>query len=188
MEEITAIPLGTIKLNKKVIAGDPCYSANSMSIIKNALPGIYHAYIRKAGRVSRLITIHEKYINNIAIGAESLGELDSFLRSKNLYYFEDTIGVDSGQAGIYDYDYFRKNEKQRDYNDTTSWYRRVCELKTQNTHAGTMDSRCAVSQSGWGDGEYALSVYRKQDTMEAVAFVIDYGIENYDEENYNEEE
>ena len=187
--EIITHDLGSIKLNDTVVAGDPCYDIKGMVTIQNVLPGRYWAYARTNCWVSRLIVIHENFIDNVSIGAESLSALDHYLRiTKRLSCHQDIIGVDSGQAGVYDYKYFLQHMKQRNYNDVTSWYRRICDMThTKDGHSCTMDARCAVSQSGCGDGGYEIHIYRQKDTNKAVAFVIDYDVEqDSDEEDYND--
>ena len=187
MDNITTFHPGIIKLNKTVIIGDPCYSASGCETIKNMLPGIYHTAIRNCdGRVSRLIAVHKKYSSNPALDAESPDELDSYFYTKSLTSSEEYIGVDSGQAGIYDKKYFLQNEKDRDYDNLTSWYRRICDTTDSEEGGGIMDSRCVVSRSGYGDGSYACTLFREKTTQSCVAIVIDYEIET-EEENYYDE-
>ena len=185
MSEITTLHPGVIKLNKIVIMGDPCYRASGCETIKNMLPGIYHAAIRTSdGFVSRLIAVHEKYNSNVATDAEDIDKLKNYFYSKVLTSSEEYIGVDSGQAGIYDQKYFLQNEKERDYNNTTGWYRRICNLTDTEKCSGIMDGRCVVSRAGFGDGGYVCTLFREKTTENCVAIIIDFDVETekYDED------
>ena len=182
----------TIKLNKKVIIGDPCYKVDSMETVKNVLPGIYHAFLRIADcnswgkRISRLMVIHKDYLSKI-----DYDNSDSYALENNMngLYTENTnyIGVDSGQAGIYDYAYFHKYENEREYGKPADWYTRVCNMTETPERGGVLDSRCAVSSSGYGDGSYPCTIFRDKHSKEAVAFSIDFEVEyNADEDDEDE--
>lgn len=183
---VTTRETGKFKLNGKAVISDPCYSLDSGNVIKNVWPGIYHAFQREctAGvwgrRVSRLIAVHENFLGAVRYDASDKDDLETFFSGVTCEEGEDA-GVDSGQMGIYDYDYFRQNESQRDYHNPSDWYRRVCDTTTGAT-GGVIDSRCAVSSSGCGDGCYRTLIFRDKKTRKAVAFAIDFGLE-YDDED-----
>ena len=171
-----------IQLKDKVVLGDPCYSLNSVSIINNVLPGTYCTIIRVVdcdswgNRVSRLMAFHENHAHKIQYNDDNPETLyDSFTGLK--CSDSEIIGVDSGQAGIYDYDYFCENEKERNYNDKNSWYRKICDM-TIESHGGCLDNKCVVSNSGYGDGGYKTYLFKTKDTNQVVGFVIDFDVEN----------
>ena len=181
-----------VKLNDKVIIGDPCYSYDSVETIKNVLPGIYHAFLRIAdcnswgNRVSRLMVIHKDYLAKLDYENDDYYALENTF--KGLYKENtDYIGVDSGQVGVYDYTYFRKYENERDYGNPNDWYTRVCNETFKPEQGGVLDSRCAVSSSGYGDGSYPCVVFRDKQTKKAVAFMIDYEVEHDSEEEDEDE-
>jgi hypothetical protein len=101
------------------------------------------------------------------------------------------VGVDSGQAGIYDEDYYRQYHSEDDCND--DWYGDICDLTTP---FGTKDGKCVVSSSGYGDGGYDCYLLKDKNN-EVVGFQIvfiededeeDEYDDYYDEEDYEEEE
>ena len=113
---------GFINLGAKVMVSDPCYGLNTwcQGVIENVLPGKYEC---KVGfndeenwgiRVADIEVVHKDYLNK-------------FLA----YDVEDfDVGVDSGQAGIYDYEYYAKYHTDcntRPHVDE-EWYDRVFEL------------------------------------------------------------
>lgn len=180
----------TIQLNDKVVLGDPCYSLDSMNVVDNVLPGTYRTIIRIVdcnswgNRVSRLMAFHENYQHRIDYednNPETLYNSYTGLTCRD----SEIIGVDSGQAGIFDYKYFCENENERDFNDVNSWYRKVCNI-TIESEGGCMDNACVVSSSGYGDGGYRSVLFKTKDTNKVVGFVIDFDIENEYEEDYDE--
>ena len=188
-DKIITKELEKIKLNEKVIVGDPCYELRFVSKVKNVLPGVYHTFIRIADcdswgkRVSRVMAIHEKYLHKIDYQDDSPYALENSHYGLYCLSAYDTIGVDSGQAGIYDYDYFCENEADRDYNNENGWYRRVCNMTLANK-GGNLDARCVVSDSGYGDGSYRTILFQTKDTMKMVAFVIDFDIEYAEDDEW----
>jgi hypothetical protein len=170
----------TIQINNAVMVSDPCYEPGTwgQGVIQNMLAGTYIVdgeildMQTWGNRVSKISICHEDYINRISV-------LDS----------EDFIvGVDSGQAGIYDLEYYlnlwENTQKQDD------WYTRVCYL-TYDDEKGflwnTIDDKGIVSSSGFGDGFYTCLTARNADGK-VVYVEIDYGIEedDFDDENENE--
>lgn len=86
-----------IKLNSKVMISDPCYGLNTwcQGVIEGVLPGNYNCKAKLINktywgeRVAAIEVCHEDYKSPKYIPAL----LD--------------IGVDSGQAGIFDYEYYK---------------------------------------------------------------------------------
>ena len=187
--------LGTIKLNKKIVVGDPCYDVDSVNTVKNVKPGIYHVFLRKADanswgeRISRIMVIHQDNLAHIHYEDDDYGALESRF-APNLYITDgEIVGVDSGQAGVYDYDYFCRYQNQRDYGVTGDWYNSVCQMTLSKEKGGVMDSRCAVSSSGYGDGGYRNILFHEKATKQVVGIIIDFDVEleNY-EDDYDDEE
>lgn len=109
---------GTITLGSKVIVSDPCYNLGTwcQGVLENVLPGEYNCsynFDENEGRVSYMYVSHnsldEKTVRNIVAYTEA----------------EDfEVGVDSGMAGIYDYDYYAAHHKD---DLDKEWYAKVYE-------------------------------------------------------------
>ena len=182
---------GFIEIGEEVMISDPCYEPGTwcQGIVKNMLPGSY----RVGGeivdcdtwgrRVSKIWILHEEYSE----APPNFNEED----------FE--VGVDSGQAGIYDSAYF--HQQWKDKNTSEGWYSRVCDEtfnKSVGFEFGTLDDKCVVSSSGFGDGSYTCYTSRNNDGKN-VYVEIDFGVVeddgdyeedddgdyNYDDENEN---
>ena len=173
-----------IQLGKRVRVSDPCYGTDvwCSGIVDNVKEGTYNVDVEMSdegmwgNRVKSLTAIHSDYNGHSVIAKAG---------------FE--VGVDSGQAGIYDEDYYRQYHSEDDCND--DWYKEVCDLTDP---FGTKDGKCVVSSSGYGDGGYNCYLLRDKNN-EVVGFQIvfieddeedeeDEYDEYYDEEDYEEEE
>lgn len=156
-----------IELGNKVIVTDPCYSLGTWctAVIEDVLPGKYETGCEMSdegnwgNRVAEIIAIHEKYGLN-------------HYETLNWKMTEDDIGVDSGQAGIFDYEHY-KSEKEKDEEfesthsceiDNPNWhYGRCCIATNDSNKTGEIDNKGYVSQSGFGDGSYDLYIGRDDD-------------------------
>ncbi len=148
MENVKEIDKGFINLGEKVMVSDPCYKMGTwcQGTIDNVLKGIYKCDLEMyddrawGSRVSAIQVTHVDYVNKILA-----------------YGCECDIGVDSGQAGIFDYEYYEKYHNGKTDDD---WYDTVCD-KTISEYNGkeffngnTIDGLGFVSSSGYGDGFY----------------------------------
>lgn len=115
--------LGQITLKDKIVISDPCYDNKTwcQGVYDKVAPGKYNCYVNyfydsswcpNYRRVANIIIVHEKYKSKVAT-------------AKNT---EHTIGIDSGQMGIFDYDYFQNFNGHSDDN----WYSRVCDLTQES--------------------------------------------------------
>lgn len=113
---------GIITLGSKVMVSDPCYGLGTwcQGVLNNVLPGQYACKVEYSDegdwgtRVSAIEVTHVDYKGK-------------FL-ALNLESFE--VGVDSGQAGIFDYEYYAKyhmDATERPHVDD-DWYDMVCDL------------------------------------------------------------
>lgn len=173
--------MSTIKLGKEVMISDPCYTDPTwcQHKLKNVLPGEYSVYNKyyDAGdwgrRNSMLIAVHQDY------------ELDDDLRWKRCP--GAVIGVDSGQAGIFDHTYYRKDslfEKEesnflkefRNYSGEEGdiWYSHMCDRTLGESGWGHFEYG-VVSRSGFGDGSYTL--YTASVNRKVVGICIDFSVE-----------
>ena len=159
------IELGVIELGSKVIVTDPCYGLLATSLVKKVKKGKYicTAYETKdswGNRIAALRVVHEYFVNKYF----------------NIDYNNEIAvsGVDSGQCGFFDYDYYKKHHGTNIVDDEMDedWYHRVCECTTQIPYAGTIDNKCVVSESGYGDGCYAA--FGAYDGEELIAMELCY--------------
>jgi hypothetical protein len=120
-----------------------------------------------------LIAVHKDY------------EMDDDLRWKRCP--GATIGVDSGQAGIFDLTYYRKdsvfenqeskflNEYRRNTNEEGEvWYAHMCDRTLGNEGWGYFEHG-VVARSGFGDGAYTLYIARVN--RKVVGICIDFEVE-----------
>lgn len=139
----------TIRLVDEVFITDPCYDEETVNqgggIVVKVRPGLWGCRVLRDPercRVRRLMTRHmdHEYID-ISTDTEVL----------------DAIGVDSGQAGIFDADYYREHV------DDKQWYsQKPCRATSTEQGFDTLDDVAVVSASGWGDGCYAVFVVRDE--------------------------
>ena len=139
---------GDIVLGTEVMVSDPCYGLGTwcQGVVNNVVPGKYNCTVEYCydnfwgTRVSAIDVINESYNAN---------EID---------YVETNfeVGVDSGQAGIFDYIYYVKHHENesgaRILDD--DWYDKVCNITIAKESSGTIDGNGLVSSSGYGDGLY----------------------------------
>lgn len=176
----------TITLGETVMISDPCYEVPTwcQHILRNVLPGNYKVFVEKSdegnwgNRVAALFAIHEDYIDNY----------NYFRRVPTAH-----IGVDSGQAGIFDMDSYRNDSvfegqesgfyKMHSPKDGDHWYGFMCERTLNDEMWGTYD-RGVVSSTGYGDGSYELRVTTHKGKI--TGMMIDYHLLKYTNEIINE--
>ena len=153
---------GTITLGTRVRISDPCYDMDTWCAgsLENVLPGTYNCFVQKTGegRVAGIKIVHEEY-DPEEYEPDELQNID--------------VGVDSGECGIYDEEYFAKNCKDQD------WYESTYVLRD----GMPLDDKAFISSSGYGDGSYECFVARNsEDKIVAIKIVfIDF---EDDEEDY----
>lgn len=146
----------TIKLGSKVMVSDPCYGLGTwcQGVLENVLPGNYNCNVEYSDegdwgvRVALIEVVHEDYDGVFCMDMEN---------------FE--VGVDSGQAGIFDYDYYAKYHDSCDVRPHVDddWYDRVGDITLSEESAGSIDNLGFVSSSGFGDGGYTCWTERNKD-------------------------
>ena len=160
--------IGSLTLGNKVVISDPCYDSDVWCMLKDlpVVPGTYEAHIEfdtESMRVLSLTVWHKDYLPDEATCADE-------------EWLSETIGVDSGQAGIYDADYFHSYHdlSRSTEQDLNEWYMTACHCTTEHTnYADTMDDSCVISRSGWGDGVYSVNVNRNNNG-DIIAITISY--------------
>jgi len=164
----------TIYLKEKVRVSDPCYKRKvwCAETLSNVLPGKWFVDIiryENESTIQELQIRHEDY------------------QTCNIAEFYSEVSADSGQMGVYNEDYFEDNCEDHDYYDTSSWYRRACDLTAGQELYGILDSgQGVVCRSGDGDGAYRL--YVAYDNNERIVGIrVDFTdiIDWLDEEHFN---
>lgn len=175
----------TIQLGPEVMVSDPCYTEPTWCQIKleNVRPGNYFAFHKEHDcgdwgvRSSMITVVHEDHMRNPLLWVIHPGE----------------VGVDSGQAGIFSYDTYRKDgleievptvgydgrnfewlDSMLNDQDGDDWYNKMCKITLSETGWGTYGNGL-VSRSGLGDGGYKL--YTATRYKKIVAMCIDFAVE-----------
>ena len=160
---------------------DPCYDKDAWCAdTVPAKNGIWQASIvmfdegEWGNRVGYLIAYHKDF------------PVDQYSHDWQRVDFE--IGVDSGQAGIFDDGFFKDDESvkglKRLYNksicEEIPWYSICCDRTLHKGLAGVIPYG-AISSSGYGDGRYDYYV-RKNAYGDVIAVMIDFGLEGDEED------
>lgn len=155
---------GNITLGDRVRVTDPCYSMDvwCSGTIDNVLPGEYIPTGIISDEGSWGMRVAKIRVNHVNYPKRKPNELVDF-----------EVGVDSGQAGIFDEPYYIEHHKDRDYYNPASWYRKVCDITLGTPGIGTVDGKGLVSSSGFGDGGYDALIARNEDGK-VVAIEINY--------------
>lgn len=163
----------------KIMCSDPCYDGGD--VLVKAKNGEWVARVEKSDegawgeRVCRVLVHH---VDFSMYGSSRIKSFDSV---------EDaTIGVDSGQAGVFDANSFRNDavveNTKRIHGKTICedelWYSICCDRTLSEKGYGYIPGGF-VTTSGYGDGGYGVEIYKKNG--EAVAVEITF-IENEEDE------
>lgn len=171
MRKLKRFYAGEIKIDKEVIAGDPCYcSADHDDVDNVSIPvkhGCYDVYFDESeynkiygSRIFALEIVHK----------DIAGEKNR----KEAWELFGEFPVDSGQACIFDADYLKDEcrEPSGDYKET--WYQDMCKIVLQTCEqrgehdCGTYRGKGVVSESGYGDGWYPVKIARRGEEIVAV--------------------
>lgn len=169
------IELGKFELNSgNVMVSDPCYEVGSwgQAQLNNTKKGEWIAKIKQFDegewgiRNGELIALHK----SIDISNELNWKLEKAI-----------IGVDSGQAGIFDLTVFRNDEVSMSSTFLSSeaqeekgekWYSHICDLTLETNERAGITKGGVVSSSGYGDGGYELFTIRDEnDSVVAIKIV-----------------
>ena len=131
-------------------------------VIPNVLAGTYDVILRiktnEREKNAELVCIHQSFLKDNG--------------SMPLYKYpwekqDDEIGVDTGQAGIYDLKYYGENEE----NGNNDWFEMNTRLTAKPTdYAGAMEHG-AVSTAGNGDGIYPVYVIKNDSKIVGIKIV-----------------
>lgn len=186
----------TFKVQSNILViSDPCYTLDTwcQGIVKDVKNGVWTANVEIDPSSKRVAAIYcynnDAYIQNTSLVSNVF----------NAPKLPIVIGVDSGQAGFFDYDHYRKDESIGDATLATfielnepgsKFYSACCACTCDNKDQFGTIPFGAVSSSGWGDGSYDCHGLKDLNGNEYVAFVIKFieqDDENDDEEGWDEE-
>ena len=168
----------------KMIVSDPCYEKDDWcsKLVNDCRVGQYDSYINvnryrykhDDGHSSNDKRVASLFIKHSSATKEVFGTIhwveedsgDGFIRWRgNWERLSDNIGVDSGQAGFFDYDKYGDNSQFKTAGKCgfgDKWYSNCCD-ETLNKHAGII-AKCGVNaSSGFGDGCYTVWGHRSRD-------------------------
>ena len=175
-----------------IVASDPCYEIPTwcQGIIEKVKKGIWVAHVQKSDegdwgtRNAELTITHENHQSVYFTGMDVLNF---------------SGGVDSGQFGFFDKDFYRKDKvvgdlikqdfgENYDREDGDVWYRACCAVTLGNEDGkkdgdwGNVGNFGVVASSGYGDGSYPVFGV-KDGNNEYVGFkVVFIGEEEEDED------
>lgn len=166
-----------VKLGNEVVVSDPCYTIPTWCqvIVKDVKEGDYIPFVLNSKlsgwgeRISALCLIHQEH-----------ADIKSYLQWTE---HGGTVGVDSGQCGIFSKDSYRndsifKIKPKFEYSgkeDGDKWYAHMAD-KTLSDDSWGAYGYGVVSSSGIGDGSYDLYTLIDNDEK-VVGFFIDYLID-----------
>lgn len=150
---------GTFEVNSGAIrVSDPCYGTDvwCQGVVENVLNGKWKVEVIKSDEGSWGIRCKEIVAHHESI---TYFQLQNWKPNHEIH-----VGVDSGQAGFYDRDSYRKDRLITEEPTFTAghegdgdlWYDACCELTLSEESAGIIAGTGVVSSSGYGDGSYPL--------------------------------
>jgi hypothetical protein len=187
-------PLGAFEITcGEARISDPCYElgtwcAGTIMPVKN---GVWHSYVVRSDENDWGIRCAMLVAYNTETG--KVHQEDHRFEKQR---FE--VGVDSGQAGIFDAKHFKDDESVKGCERTGNehpicedepFYSICCDRTLSDIGAGVIPYG-VVSSSGYGDGGYDCYAIRDDDN-EIIAICIDFGLlheEPVDENDYYDDE
>lgn len=156
--ELEIIELGTFELTREVlIVSDPCYDVQTgcLGHIFDAKLGIWKATvgIKDEGEWGRRVAFLAAFHSD----SPDISELAS-------HEAGFAVGVDSGQAGIFDCNHYRDNDLFPGQNEGSfgdPWYSYCCNQTLKTEHQAGVIPYGAVATSGYGDGAYQCFYYTR---------------------------
>ena len=166
----------------------PCYEKSTWcsGMISDCLPGRWDAAVSyldegKFGtRVALLTAKHSETVRSFALCNQFRADDEYIYYQPGWKICNLSVGVDSGQAGIFDDAHYRDDHvfdglPEAEHDFQTVWYSHCCDLTLGKQQAGVIPYG-VVSSSGYGDGCYTalrhLNAAGKVDCI-AVLFLSD---------------
>jgi hypothetical protein len=157
----------------EMVVSDPCYSLGTwcMGVLDRVHNGRWRAFMMMSDEKEWGVRVAELHARATDVYPYYFNSTDGWefkpLKGWTPSGFE--VGVDSGQAGLFDQKYFKDDgvvgdricEFDRD------WYGMCCHLTLSDKQGGIIPYG-AVSSSGYGDGGYRCSYIRRKGVIVAV--------------------
>lgn len=179
--------IGTFQLSQPVLyVSDPCYDKDDVYTkkIENCEVGSWAAYINVnhyrwniKGNVSTDKRVAAVFVRHESLRSHSVLNQISW-KSECVRYpnswslISESIAVDSGQAGIFDYEKYGNNdlfESEGECGFGDKWYSNCCDATLQG-HAGIIANMGVNASSGFGDGCFMVWGHKnKTGKYDAVA-------------------
>mgnify|MGYP000896944550 CR=1 FL=1 len=173
-----------------MVCSDPCYSIDPptwcQGIINNVKNGTWVANVEKSDEGDwgeRIARLRVEHVNAKRTYLTTQVDMDG--------------GVDSGQFGFFDKDFYRNDEAAKDLkkydfgrsvqeNESgEEWYRACCDLTLAEESWGVLPNG-VVSSSGFGDGSYPV-FGEKDENGEWIAFEVIF-ISDEEDEDYDDDD
>ena len=173
-----------------MVCSDPCYSIDPptwcQGIINNVKNGTWVANVEKSDEGDwgeRIARLRVEHVNAKRTYLTTQVDMDG--------------GVDSGQFGFFDKDFYRNDEAAKDLkkydcgrvvqeNESgEEWYRACCDLTLAKESWGVLPNG-VVSSSGFGDGSYPV-FGEKDENGEWIAFEVIF-ISDEEDEDYDDDD
>ena len=175
--------LGTFVTSTKLLRiSDPCYDKKvwCAGTLKNCEVGKWNSFL--------IYSDEGSWGNRVAENVAFFGDFvstelaEKFLAEGNWKNSNISVGVDSGQCGIFD-DSKYPDDETGEYGDDDSFYGKCCNLTLGNTQGGVIDFG-AVSSTGYGDGSYDCLTLEKNGKIFAIRliFLSDEEQDEYDDD------
>lgn len=168
---------------------DPCYANDVWCklVVPNVRNGIWQGFVaQELGEPGWGPAGHKRNMAVVALH-ESLGVIEpndagwEFFEANDPKNKSSEVGVDSGQAGIFDDEPYAKGPgiKEGEYDDPSSFYGQACSATCEGINAGVIQRMGIVSASGYGDGGYDAYVFERDGKVLGV--MVDFGLFAEDE-------
>ena len=158
--------VGTIQLGDKARVSDPCYEMDvwCAGTVENVLPGEYQCFVQTADTGDwgiRVSSIEVRHKNFLDVDPTEIQEFE--------------VGVDSGQAGIYDLSYYEGIQNDEEFKE--KWYDRVCSITGE--YYDNPDFVPFDKSSYWKDSFKAIHILKEGESS-AFNSMVDSGFSKVD--------
>ena len=180
-----------IQESNSIMVSDPSYEYNPLEHVKNSVLFKLNLVISKVlkGTWNIFLIVRKDCKTRNAELACVHESVSTDLTSLN-WQEEGAIGVDSGQAGVYDLKHFGGNKVGGNQNNSLviennkEWYKLNCKIASKPNAYGGPIPNGAVSSSGFGDGMYKVYRVTREDGRVIgikIVFITDQEIQRWNE-------
>ncbi len=163
----------TIKLGNKVMVSDPCYKPGTwcQGVLENVLEGNWNVEVRYG---------HDPFGTSNTLPHALIAHHENFMGIKPNEECDFEVGVDSGMAGIFNYNYY-SDVINYDNESHDKWYKEICDYIFRVRSSVHCDDYI-ISFTAYGDGGYTCYVGRNEEGK-IVSIMIDFIGPALEEEN-----